>query len=430
MAFLLRPAAIVLDEPTTGLDVTTQAHVLETVRELCAAHDTAAVYVSHDLAAVASLAHRVVVLYAGRVVEDGPGGRAASPSPAHPYTRKLVGAIPHVEDAPPPGGDPRPRPAPGHRPDGLRLRAPLRPRARRCLRRRAAAARRGRTCAPRARASARSELADRRPSPCRRGAAASPTRPRCSRCATSTRSTADARSSTASRSRCGPASASRSSASRAPARRRSRARSRGSTPPRTGEILLDGTPLAPDARARPRETCRRLQYVFQSAEQRAQPAAHGRRDPADADRPLLGAARRGRRRARRLAARPRRAPGRRGDALPRRALGRRAPARRDRPRARGGARRDRLRRDHLGARHLRAGGDRRAARRAPRPRRRRAPLRHPQPRPRPHDRRPGDRARRGPRRRDRRHGRRARRPRRTPTTRRLLADTPTLAHRS
>ena len=56
MAFLLRPALIVLDEPTTGLDVTTQAHVLETVRELCRSHDTAALYVSHDLAAVASLA--------------------------------------------------------------------------------------------------------------------------------------------------------------------------------------------------------------------------------------------------------------------------------------------------------------------------------------------------------------------------------------
>src|SRR5439155_12030449 len=62
MAFLLRPAAIVLDEPTTGLDVTTQAHVLETVRNLCRSHETAAVYVSHDLAAVAAIATRVVVL--------------------------------------------------------------------------------------------------------------------------------------------------------------------------------------------------------------------------------------------------------------------------------------------------------------------------------------------------------------------------------
>ena len=97
MAFLLRPAAIVLDEPTTGLDVTTQAHVLETVRELCEIHETAAVYVSHDLAAVAAIASRVVVLYAGRVVEDGPTEPLFA-APGHPYTRKLASAIPDVAE--------------------------------------------------------------------------------------------------------------------------------------------------------------------------------------------------------------------------------------------------------------------------------------------------------------------------------------------
>ena len=65
MAFANRPRVIVLDEPTTGLDVTTQAHVLETVRDLCAAHGVAAVYVSHDLAVVATLADRVAVMYGG-----------------------------------------------------------------------------------------------------------------------------------------------------------------------------------------------------------------------------------------------------------------------------------------------------------------------------------------------------------------------------
>jgi peptide/nickel transport system ATP-binding protein len=95
MAFLLRPAAIVLDEPTTGLDVTTQAHVLETVRELCEIHETAAVYVSHDLAVIAAIASRVVVLYAGRVVEDGPTEPLFT-RPGHPYTRKLASAIPDV----------------------------------------------------------------------------------------------------------------------------------------------------------------------------------------------------------------------------------------------------------------------------------------------------------------------------------------------
>ena len=80
IAFLLRPALIVLDEPTTGLDVTTQAHVLATVRELCRSHDTAALYVSHDLAVVAELAQRVLVMYAGRIVEEGPWTRS-SPTP-------------------------------------------------------------------------------------------------------------------------------------------------------------------------------------------------------------------------------------------------------------------------------------------------------------------------------------------------------------
>src|SRR5215467_12262515 len=59
MAFANRPRLIVLDEPTTGLDVTTQAHVLSTVRELATLHDVAALYVSHDLAVVATLAERV-----------------------------------------------------------------------------------------------------------------------------------------------------------------------------------------------------------------------------------------------------------------------------------------------------------------------------------------------------------------------------------
>src|SRR4029079_8955896 len=69
MAFACRPRVIVLDEPTTGLDVTTQAHVLTAVRELCSTHGFASLYVSHDLAVVAALANRVAVMYAGRVVE-------------------------------------------------------------------------------------------------------------------------------------------------------------------------------------------------------------------------------------------------------------------------------------------------------------------------------------------------------------------------
>src|SRR5712691_11123020 len=95
MAFANRPRLIVLDEPTTGLDVTTQAHVLSTVRELAALHGVAALYVSHDLAVVATLARRVAVMYAGRIVELGTADQLFE-SAGHPYTRRLIGAIPRL----------------------------------------------------------------------------------------------------------------------------------------------------------------------------------------------------------------------------------------------------------------------------------------------------------------------------------------------
>jgi peptide/nickel transport system ATP-binding protein len=96
MAFACRPAAIVLDEPTTGLDVTTQAWILETVRTLCDNHGVAALYVSHDLAVVSQVASRVAVMYAGRLAELGPKPVLFS-HPAHPYTAGLVRAIPSIE---------------------------------------------------------------------------------------------------------------------------------------------------------------------------------------------------------------------------------------------------------------------------------------------------------------------------------------------
>jgi peptide/nickel transport system ATP-binding protein len=117
MAFANRPRVIVLDEPTTGLDVTTQAHVLETVRDLCAAHGVAAVYVSHDLAVVATLANRVAVMYGGRVVEVGPTG-VLFHAAAHPYTRRLIEAIPELSGAHALVGIPGTAPRPGHRPQG------------------------------------------------------------------------------------------------------------------------------------------------------------------------------------------------------------------------------------------------------------------------------------------------------------------------
>jgi peptide/nickel transport system ATP-binding protein len=93
MAFACRPGVIVLDEPTTGLDVTVQKLVLDTVRRLCAAYGVAGVYVSHDLAVVSEVASRVAVLYAGRVVEIGETNLIFN-SPVHPYTRGLIDSIP------------------------------------------------------------------------------------------------------------------------------------------------------------------------------------------------------------------------------------------------------------------------------------------------------------------------------------------------
>jgi len=93
MAFCCRPALIVLDEPTTGLDVTTQRHVLETVRALCRSYGVAAVYVSHDLAVVGGLVSEVAVMYAGRIVEIGPTAKVFG-EPLHPYTRGLLAAVP------------------------------------------------------------------------------------------------------------------------------------------------------------------------------------------------------------------------------------------------------------------------------------------------------------------------------------------------
>ena len=117
MAFANRPRLIVLDEPTTGLDVTTQAHVLETVRQLAKLHDVAALYVSHDLAVVAALADRVAVMYAGRLVELGTAETLFT-SAGHPYTRRLIGAIPRLTGGRSLLGIPGRAASPGRRPPG------------------------------------------------------------------------------------------------------------------------------------------------------------------------------------------------------------------------------------------------------------------------------------------------------------------------
>ena len=117
MAFACRPSVIVLDEPTTGLDVSTQAHVLATVRDLCRTHGVAALYVTHDLAVVANLADRVAVMYAGRVVEQGPTDELFARA-AHPYTRHLIAAVPDITGDREVVGLPGRAPSPGQRPVG------------------------------------------------------------------------------------------------------------------------------------------------------------------------------------------------------------------------------------------------------------------------------------------------------------------------
>jgi peptide/nickel transport system ATP-binding protein len=117
MAVACRPKVLVCDEPTTGLDVTTQKHVLDTLRQLCSAQDIAVLYISHDLAVVASLADRVAVMYAGRIVESGRCEQLFS-RPRHPYTRRLLHAVPSATHRQVLTGIPGHAPAPGHRPPG------------------------------------------------------------------------------------------------------------------------------------------------------------------------------------------------------------------------------------------------------------------------------------------------------------------------
>jgi oligopeptide/dipeptide ABC transporter ATP-binding protein len=93
MAIVNRPALLIADEPTTALDVTVQAQILELLADLRRRLGLAMLFVSHDLAVVSRISDRIAVMYAGRVVETG-GARQLFEGPAHPYTRGLLGSIP------------------------------------------------------------------------------------------------------------------------------------------------------------------------------------------------------------------------------------------------------------------------------------------------------------------------------------------------
>ncbi|HBP59277.1 MAG TPA: methionine ABC transporter ATP-binding protein [Alphaproteobacteria bacterium] len=111
IALLNEPDLIIADEPTTALDVTIQAQILRDMRRLSRDTGTALIWVSHDLGVVAQIAHRVAVMYAGRIVEQGPTEKLLK-KPSHPYTQGLIASMP--ANAPPgerlhsiPGGLPQ-----------------------------------------------------------------------------------------------------------------------------------------------------------------------------------------------------------------------------------------------------------------------------------------------------------------------------------
>ena len=100
LALLLKPEVLVLDEPTTALDVLSQRLVIDIVRDLHAQLGTTVVFVTHDLAVVAELAERVAVMYAGRLVESGTVEEIFFGDRRHPYVKALISAIPSVTAAP------------------------------------------------------------------------------------------------------------------------------------------------------------------------------------------------------------------------------------------------------------------------------------------------------------------------------------------
>jgi peptide/nickel transport system ATP-binding protein len=98
MALACGPRLLIADEPTTALDVTIQAQILELMRELHRETGAAIILITHDLGVVAEMAQRVVVMYAGRKVEEAPI-EALFERPRHPYTRGLLGSMPHLGDS-------------------------------------------------------------------------------------------------------------------------------------------------------------------------------------------------------------------------------------------------------------------------------------------------------------------------------------------
>ena len=100
MALSLSPGVLIADEPTTALDVTIQAQILKEIRQLSSESDSGVIFVTHDLGVVADIADRVLVMYAGRLVEQGTLDEIFY-DPQHPYTWGLMGSVTRVDRDPP-----------------------------------------------------------------------------------------------------------------------------------------------------------------------------------------------------------------------------------------------------------------------------------------------------------------------------------------
>lgn len=95
MAFACKPEVLIADEPTTALDVTLQAQILRLIKELKEREGTAVMMISHDIGVIGSLASRIAVFYAGRIVEAGPADQVLNRA-SHPYTKALLAALPRA----------------------------------------------------------------------------------------------------------------------------------------------------------------------------------------------------------------------------------------------------------------------------------------------------------------------------------------------
>jgi oligopeptide/dipeptide ABC transporter ATP-binding protein len=95
-ALVCEPSVIILDEPTSALDVSVQAQVLRTLKEIQNEVKSSFIFISHDVAVIRYMCSRVMVMYLGRIIEEG-SAELVFRSPAHPYTRALMGAVPRLK---------------------------------------------------------------------------------------------------------------------------------------------------------------------------------------------------------------------------------------------------------------------------------------------------------------------------------------------